>query len=232
MPALQALQAIPSFGGQLGQSLGGGLSQGIGAGLNQYLQGKQQQQHGTALAEYLGQPEMASALSQLPKEIQIEIAKGHFRQKQESAANRENAIRAVGDIRQIIDRGHTGKNFFNYLTEEGRGDRAALDTASLNLEKLAADMVGKGTLNQQRFQYLKERLPSGWKTDAENRAILDEWEKILSQAEESKGSTKEKVSFNPENPEHKNRALKLHKALKDKEKVRKQLEKEFSFDVS
>jgi len=231
MPGLQALQGIPSFGGQLGQALGGGLSQGIGAGLNQYLQNKQQQKQGTALAEYLGQPEMASALSQLPKEIQVEIAKGHFRKKQEDTVTRENAIRSVDDMRQIIDRGRTGKNFFNYLTEEGRGDRAALDTAALNLEKIAADMVGKGTLNQQRFQYLKERLPSSWKTDAENRSILDEWEKILNQGDQGgkPSNEKQKMSFNPQNPEHKNRALKLHKALKDKEKVRKQLEKEFQF---
>ena len=97
-------------------------------------------------------------------------------------------------------------------------------------------MVGRGTLSKQRFEYLKERLPSGWKTDAQNRAILGEWEKILSEsneAERSRSSDKEgKPSFNPQNPQHKAKALKLHKALKDKEKVRKQLAREFSFDVS
>jgi hypothetical protein len=41
MPGLQALQGIPSFGGQLGQNLGGGLSQGIGTALSQMLQDKQ-----------------------------------------------------------------------------------------------------------------------------------------------------------------------------------------------
>lgn len=192
MPALQALAGVPSFQGQLGQALGTGLSQGIGSSLSSFLEQKKQNLHGTALAEYLGQPEMASALGSLPKEIQIEIARGHIRNKQDNAISRENGIRSIDEMRQIIDRGHTGKNFFNYLTEEGRGDRAALDTSALNLEKLAADMVGKGTLNRQRFEFLKERLPSSWKTDAENRAILDEWEKILNQGETSKNPTPSK----------------------------------------
>jgi hypothetical protein len=235
MPGLQALEGIPSFGTQLGQSLGGGLSEGIGTALSQLLQQKQQRKQGTALAEYLGKPELASQLAQLPLELQKEVAKSHFGKQQEFAMNKENAIRSIEEMRQIIDRGNTGKNYFTYLTEEGRGDRAALDTAALNIERLAADMVGKGTLNQERFKYLKERLPSSSKTDAENRSILDEWEKILGQGEQSQNAStttsKEKMMFDPANPKHQAKAWKLHKTLKDKDKVRKQLEREFNFDA-
>ena len=54
MPGLQALQGIPSFGGQLGQALGGGLSQGIGMALSQMLEQKQQQSKTKALFDALG----------------------------------------------------------------------------------------------------------------------------------------------------------------------------------
>lgn len=38
-----------------------------------------------------------------------------------------------------------------------------------------------------------------------------------------------KIKFNPQHPEHKAKATQLHKRLKDKEKVRKELEREFEF---
>jgi hypothetical protein len=235
MPQIQILPENQGFGSQLGEALGGGLSQGINASLSQMLEQKKQMNTGKALAEYLGQPDMASQLGQLPFEIQKIIASSHGMKQQEAAMNRQNATRSIGDMRQFLDKGNIGLTL-NAFTQEGMGDRSAFDTASLNLEKLAADMVGKGTLNQQRFQYLKERLPSSMKTDSQNRAILDEWEKTLSEHEENKPSaaaeSKEKALFDPENPEHKSKALKLHKALKDKEKVRQQLKREFRFDVS
>lgn len=234
MPALQALAGVPSFGGQLGAALGGGISQGINSSLNQMLQQKEQKRTGKALAEYLGKPEMADQIGELPFEIQKIVAQSYGSKQQEAALNKENAIRSIDEMRNIIDRGNTGWTL-SAFTQEGMGDRAALDTAALNLERLGADMVGKGTLAKDRFNFLKERIPSSNKTDAQNRAILDEWEKELGGFKEdtnlNKPETKEKVQFNPENQEHKARAIKLHKALKDKEKVREQLKKEFIFDV-
>ena len=234
MPALQALAGIPSFGGQLGAALGGGISQGINSSISQMLQNKQQMKSGTALANYLGKPEMAQEIGQLPLDIQKIIASSYGQKQQEAAMNIQSANRSIGDMRLLLDKGNVGWTL-NAFTPEGMADRAAFDTAALELERLAADMVGKGTLNQQRFSFLKERLPSSRKTDAQNRAILDEWEKKLSEPEGKKEATakesKEKSMFDPQNAEHKAKALKLHKALKDKEKVRKQLEKEFNFDV-
>lgn len=181
----------------------------------------------------LGLPE---EVGEFPESLQKELIQqvlGKKAQKQEAT---QAAIRSISDMRDIISRGNTGLNFLNMITEEGRGDRAALDTAALNLERLAADMVGKGTLSQQRFKYLKERLPSGFKTDAENSAILNEWEKILEDAEGSSSNEKTgvakknaKTKFNPEHPEHQAKARQLFKTHKNKEKVHKELEREFEF---
>lgn len=156
------------------------------------------------------------------------LLQGFTKKKQEDTNVKNQAIRSIGDMREIIKKGHTGLNIFNMITSEGRADRAALDTAALNLERLAADMVGKGTLSQQRFKYLKERLPSGFKTDAENEAILDEWEKILSEEESAPSKKKAaKTKFNPQNPEHKAKAEQLYKTYKNKDKVRDILKREF-----
>ena len=169
-------------------------------------------------------------LSGLSPEIKQVYLSKLMSKKAEDTHTKQNAIESIGRMREILSRGRTGKNFLNYATEEGRADRAAMDTAALNLEKIAADMVGKGTLNQQRFQYLKERLPSSWKTDAENKSILDEWEQILGSAGEgAEAGQKSRMKFNPSHPEHKAKATQLYKTYKDKEKVRQALSREFDF---
>lgn len=104
-------------------------------------------------------------------------------QKQEDADLKVRGVESIQNMRDIIGRGKTGWNIFNYLTPEGRADRAALDAAALNLERLAVEMQGKGVLSKPRFEYMVKRLPSSGKTDAENEAILNEWEKILGERE-------------------------------------------------
>jgi polyhydroxyalkanoate synthesis regulator phasin len=146
---LPGVEKKPSFSSQLGASIGQGLQKGTEKGTN-FVMELMKNQHQQQL----------KGSEQIDPSIQ-------------------NAIRSIEDMRGIVKKGNTGWNFFNKLTSTGRSDRAALDTSALNLEKLAADMVGKGTLSKQRFEYLKSRLPSSDKTDAENEAILDEWEKIL-----------------------------------------------------
>ena len=167
------------------------------------------------------------------------------KKKQEDTLQTENALDAINEMRGIIGRGRTGKgNPLNVLTSEGRADRAALDTAALTLEKLAATMVGKGVLSKPRFEYLLKRLPSAWKTDAENESILNEWERILSDKNKSKDmksteteseevietpdEIEEKVKFNISNPSHKKKRDQLMKDFKgDREKVAKALKREF-----
>jgi len=65
------------------------------------------------------------------------------------------------------------------LDETKRGNRQEFDTLALELEKKAADMVGKGTLNKQRFEFLKSRLPSSSKTQSQNKSALKAWNRIL-----------------------------------------------------
>ena len=112
--------------------------------------------------------------------------------KTEDIGLKERGRESIKNMREIVSKGNTGWNVWNVATEEGRGDRAALDTAALNLERLAVEMQGKGTLNQARFDYMVKRLPSSQKTDAQNNRILDEWEKILD--EEEGGSSKKTTS--------------------------------------
>lgn len=195
----------PSFSQSLGQALGAGIGSGI-----------------SSASQFAQQMALQKQKSKLDQKIQLEEVKS-------------NALRSIEDMRDIISRGKTGWNIFNMLTPEGRADRAALDTSALNLERLAADMVGRGTLSQTRFNYLKERLPSSYKTDAENQAILDEWKKILGGDTESLEDEKEKPSkksksksmFDSKNPEHQAKAKQLYKHYKDKEKVREILRREF-----
>lgn len=162
MPGLQALAGVPSFGGQLGQQLGGGLSQGIGAGINQFLQQKQQKQSGTALAEYLGQPEMASALSQLPKEIHVELAKAYGRQKQHTEADSSVAQQALNRMAELIP--ETGASILPAWaspTSKGAGNRAEFESQKASLISLLRDKVNKGVLTNQKFEFIKnELLPS------------------------------------------------------------------------
>jgi hypothetical protein len=92
MPQLQILDHNPGFSSQLGQALGSGAVEGISNQLQHSLAIKQQRKQGTALAEYLGKPEMAEQLGSLPQEFQLEIAKGHFRQKQESQIQKQQSL--------------------------------------------------------------------------------------------------------------------------------------------
>lgn len=110
-----------------------------------------------------------------------QIQMQQMKQKKEDGQLKSQGLDAIQRMREIVSRGKTGWNFANYFTEEGRGDRAAMDSAALNLERLAVEMQGKGTLNKSRFDYMVKRLPSSSKSDAENKKILNEWENILNE---------------------------------------------------
>jgi|GEM_PF-4012408 hypothetical protein len=168
--------------------------------------------------------------SGLSPEIKNTFLQKFMAKKAEDTQTKQNAIKSLGEMREIIGRGKTGLNPFT-MGPEGLGERSALDTAALNLEKIAADMVGRGTLSKQRFEYLKERLPSGWKTDQQNLQIIDQWEKILGEAEMGSESIgKGRAKFNKEHPEHRAKAEQLNKKFKgDRARVRKELEREFDF---
>jgi len=159
---VQILQKVPGFGERLGAAIGGGLGQGFQQGI--------------------------SKSQEFAEKMKLQEAK----KKQEDTGLKDRGIQSIEDMRNILSRGKTGWNFLNYSTEEGRADRAAMDTAALNLERLAVEMQGKGVLSKPRFEYMVKRLPSSSKSDAANNAILDEWEGILSGTQEEKKSSKSK----------------------------------------
>lgn len=150
------------------------------------------------------------------------------KQKQEDAGLKLRGLESIDQMKEILERGKTGKNFLNYLTPSGRADRQAMDTAALNLERLAVEMQGKGTLSKPRFEYMLQRLPSSDKSDDANKAALNEWERILGGQEANKSKkSKGKIKFDSSNPEHKSKASQLYKTYGDKEKVREKLKLEF-----
>jgi len=130
------------------QSMGKSLGQGLGSGLSE----------GAKFAQQMQLQDMKT--------------------KKEDTGLKVRGLESIGEMKEILSRGKTGKNFFNYLTPSGRADRQAMDTAALNLERLAVEMQGRGTLSKPRFEYMIERLPSSDKSDAANKAALEEWERI------------------------------------------------------
>jgi hypothetical protein len=160
MPSLQALKGIPSFGGELGQALGTGISQGIGANLNQFLQGKKQRQTGTALAQYLGEPEMASTLGGLPEQIQVEIAKAHARKKQESGLSNQEYLSIIEEMEGALDRGEAGLgakvgSILSSSLQETTAKFQSEGTALLGLAQQIA--LKQGIRNQKEFQTFLDR---------------------------------------------------------------------------
>jgi hypothetical protein len=181
-----------------GQSIGAALGGGLGSGISQGAEFAQQ--------------------------MMLQNAKT----KKEDTGLKLRGLESIDEMRDILSRGNTGWNFWNYATEEGRGDRAAMDAAALNLERLAVEMQGKGTLSKPRFDYMVKRLPSSSKSDAENEKILDEWERILGEGPEKKSKkSKGKIKFDSSNSEHRAKAEQLFKTFGDKEKVREKLKLEF-----
>jgi|SRR5579863_5947874 len=156
------LPKVPGFGEKLGAALGGGFGEGFSSGM--------------------------SNASKFAQEIALQKAK----EKKDNEPLKEAGRESIDHMREILSRGKTGWNIFNYLTEGGRADRAAMDSAALNLERLAVEMQGKGTLSKPRFDYMVKRLPSSLKSDAENASILDEWGRILETKEQGSEKSKKK----------------------------------------
>ncbi len=238
MPNLQALAAVPSFGSQLGQALGSGISSGISGALNEMFQNKQRMQTGSALAEYLGQPEAAETLGQLPQEFQLQIIKNHAAGKAQKQLEKQNALQTgletVEKMRGFISSAGPSNFISGLLGGDVTRDRAELETLGRSLIPLVA--AGVPIRNQREFEEYRKIITNPNARQAEWEGALNGLEDLFTRSlEQNKNpiseNEKEKPLFNPQNPQHKARAIKLHKALKDKEKVRKQLEKDFNFDV-
>lgn len=199
MPNLQALAAVPSFGSQLGQALGGGISQGIGSALNEMLQQKQQMTTGKALAEYLGQPEMASQIGQLPSDIQKEIAKSHFRNQQAKQIEKQNSLilglDTLEKMKTLIPSAGPLKYVESLLGGDITRDRAELEALGRSLIPLVA--AGVPIRNQREFDEYRKIITNPNSRQAEFEGAInglqDIFTRSLENPKESNQTTKEKM---------------------------------------
>lgn len=191
MPGLQALAGVPSFGGGLGQALGGGLSQGISAGIAQHLQNKEQKKTGTALAEYLGKPEIASSLSQLPKEIQIEVAKGHLRQNQEKQFEKQNSLRmgleTLEKMKTLIPSAGPSNYIQSLFGGDVTRDRAELEALGRSIIPLVA--AGVPIRNQREFDEYRKVITDPNSRQAELEGAIKGLQNIFTRALENQGES-------------------------------------------
>ena len=196
MPALQALQGIPSFGGQLGQSLGTGLSQGISGALTQILQQKQQrkaleglrpifEQAGFSPEEFqtIAQSGLSPEQSLLALRTMGTAQKGQIKE-QEQQRKSQSLLGTVDEMRKITEEGYTGgqfgtKTFGGPLRRKAVQERNKFDTYAITLEGFLRDLTTKGTLPQKTFQELLSRLPNSKLSDRENIGRLDAIEDVI-----------------------------------------------------
>jgi len=66
---------------------------------------------------------------------------------------------------------------------EVRKNRQEMNSLALDLEKVAASMVGKGAMSDKRFNTLMRNLPSSDKTQADNEGAIKAWKSILKMPE-------------------------------------------------
>ena len=125
-------------------------------------------------------------------------------------------------------------NFFAGLGGgETARNRAELETLGRSLIPLVA--AGVPIRNQKEFEEYRKIITNPNSRQVELEGALNGLEKLfersLGQTEESleKSQQTGKVRFNPKHPEHKAKAEQLYKKFKDKEKVRKELAREFDF---
>lgn len=180
------IEPNPSFGSQLGQALGGGIGQGLHQQMVQMFEQKQRQKQLSGLTpilKQLGLPDQGikeltdSGLD--PKDVlsfASHVAPIYAKAQEEKNAaslEKQGTEDVVNQMVDLLETGTLGKaNAMNQLFAYGRHNRALYDELALNIEKNLVQMVGKGTLQKNRFDYLRKLLPSSNNTDATNRGKL------------------------------------------------------------
>jgi hypothetical protein len=105
---------------------------------------------------------------------QIQSMYGNLLKKREASAKetispekKERLTETVSEQLKKLKGGNIGLvESGSKFSSEAREDRAFFDNLSMEIEGLFAGMVGKGTLNKQRFEYLQKRLPNSKDTKA------------------------------------------------------------------
>lgn len=193
MPRLEALQAAPSFGSQLGAALGGGITQGISSTLQQMLKQKEEtaadnqliQQSFNRLAELSPQ----ISYSPLPVGLHTEESAGD---RAEFESQKTSLIAA---LRDKVNKGVLTNQKFRFIVREllpSHGDRVAvkqrklkaigeqlgLDTGALGFSSEESEIYGKGKITlidpktgqsfyPSSLEDVKEAKKAGWKVKGE-----------------------------------------------------------------
>lgn len=151
-----------------------------------YSQVLQQQNTLKIQHEQFQNRQLQDQLKQQAKQEQEQI-----KDQQENA----DALEIVNELADKLEQGDVGFwNYYNKLSSKGRENRAYFDELALGIEQRLVQKVGKGSLNMQRFAYLKSLLPSSSDSDATNRG------KLKALAKEFKGEISKPSSSQEESP--------------------------------
>lgn len=175
--------------------------------------------------------------SGIPLELKKEFIKAHVTGKMQKQLEKENSLQigleTIKRMRSLI-RSAGPSNFIGGLFGgETTKNRAELEALGRSLIPLVA--AGVPIRNQKEFEEYRKVITNPNARQAEFEGALnglqDLFERSLGQSEvgEQRQEKKVKPKFNSKHPEHEAKARQLYKTFKDKERVRKELEKEFEF---
>jgi len=176
------------YGSGLGEGLSS-LGSTLGAAIKEAGEKALEKREGNVMEQVIaGMPENPSAMdimrayTKVPKsqregftniaKIYEEDIKTKQKSNIENSGNSELAIRNMFNNNEFTGPVAGAGSFFSPQT---RMRRQYYDSLALELEKRGALMVGKGTLNRERFNFLKNTLPSSGKTQASNIGALKAW---------------------------------------------------------
>lgn len=183
-----------NFGSGLGQALGKGGAGALDILINSRMKRMADREKFQQLQDLLGgsaaeglanednQPGAAQlvALEQMfpgaGKIVQEQQKRSEAKSKEK--ADKERVSQAVRNMYKVLPSVGPGK-IGNKLTASGRKQRQYFDSLAMNLEEIAATMVGKGVLSKPRFEFLLKNLPSSKKTQASNEGALKAWSETL-----------------------------------------------------
>lgn len=197
---VQVLESVPGFGSSLGAALGRGVARGTSQSI----------QHGHAL--------------------ELEAAKKKSFMDQLQNEKFETGLDVVKGMREIVARGNLGRGsgFMGLFGGETAKDRAEYEQLGKSLIPLVA--AGVPIRNQKEFEEYRKIITDPSQPESAIEGALSGIERIFEQklkGGQKEGKSSGKEFFNAANPEHKAKAEQLFKKFKDKERVRKELKREF-----
>ena len=219
----------PSFGEQFGAALGSGIGQGLST-LPQHFAGKMANKRENEALKKLG----IDLTGISDPDIKKALIQGSMRKKEDKKESFQNGIEVINAMREIASRKNIGRgsSVLGFFPGETATDRAEFEQLGKSLIPLVA--AGVPIRNQKEFEEYKKVLTNPSSQLSEIEGALNGLERIFAQKlagedkEEAREISKSKrVQFNPSHPEHKAKAQQLYKTLKDKEKVREALQREF-----